>query len=156
MVDYNEEAVDNYLEHFGVKGMKWGVRKERDRVQTARQPRPKMSNYNKRKNMRRALRVGLGAGLVAVTVASLIHDNRQVRMREARYAARRMQYLREMDAFKQARKLRYSNIAGIHKGFEVTPSGVASRIGSGYVRPPKVRFRAGRGFVETLHSNVGR
>lgn len=65
-----ELTYDSYLEHYGVKGMKWGVRKKRNRSDTPKKPRSKMSPEKKKKILKGvAAGVAIG-GTVAVAYAT--------------------------------------------------------------------------------------
>ena len=56
-----KDAYDDYLAHYGVKGMKWGVRKDRKR--SSRQPR---TEEQKAKRKQVAKKVAIGVGSAAV------------------------------------------------------------------------------------------
>lgn len=57
----NEEV---YLEHFGVKGMKWGVRREKSETQSNTDQTPKKDNSSRNKKI--AAGVAVAAGAIAV------------------------------------------------------------------------------------------
>jgi hypothetical protein len=65
---------EDYIEHFGVKGMKWGVRKDRGRSGTARsgQKTPRFSAEQKVKAKKVA--IGLGVLTVAAGTAYLAYS----------------------------------------------------------------------------------
>lgn len=56
-----EDEVDEFLEHFGIKGMRWGVRKERS---SSNEPKPPLD--------KKALvkKVAIGVGVIAVAVGA--------------------------------------------------------------------------------------
>lgn len=67
MVD--DKAVDDFLEHFGVKGMKWGQRKSRNEAARSKRFSPKKLRPHSDSLKVAAIAVGgtaaVGAGLVA-------------------------------------------------------------------------------------------
>lgn len=67
---------EDYLEHFGVKGMKWGVRKQR-RGGTAEERRA----GNRRFARNLAIGVGVG-GASGLAIAALIKRHQNVKLRE--------------------------------------------------------------------------
>ena len=68
-------SIDDYLAHFGVKGMRWGVRKNRNSVQTTKssQTKPKMS-----RNKKVAIAASVGIGAAAVGLALKRHNKKTV------------------------------------------------------------------------------
>lgn len=56
----NSEFVDDFLEHFGVKGMKWGVRKSFDTAFGTKSAGRKPSSYKKKSSTKDVLTVATG------------------------------------------------------------------------------------------------
>jgi short subunit dehydrogenase-like uncharacterized protein len=77
----SDEEIDDFFAHYGVPGMKWGVRKAKNQLAVRDERRNKLSNktkkvidYNSNRYTRRARTVGWGleGGAAAATVASLV------------------------------------------------------------------------------------
>lgn len=74
-----EEVVDDFLEHFGVRGMKWGVKNIREQRKNAT---PEQRKAGRRK-FARNLAIGVGGG-VAVGLGAAFMINRSHSMKKLR------------------------------------------------------------------------
>ena len=68
-------STENYLAHFGVKGMRWGVRKSKTAVKTYKSKSSEQKASIKKKA---AIAATVGVGAVAVGVALKRHNKKTV------------------------------------------------------------------------------
>jgi hypothetical protein len=73
-----------YLEHFGVKGMRWGVRNKRPSGSSSpKSGEPDAAKAERRKEQAKKIAVGLGAaGIGVATAAMLVRHNKNKKMAE--------------------------------------------------------------------------
>ena len=105
---------DVYLEHFGVKGMRWGVRNQK-RGGTKEQRRAGNKKFV------RNLAIGVGVGAVGgVAVAAIINRNRNLKIRQINQSRASIQ--RSMKMF-QASQARYAStpMSSINKKTKLSP-----------------------------------
>ena len=77
-----EEDVDEFLEHFGVRGQKWGVRRaKRNAAREARGEKPTLTGFSPRKEL--AIGVGIAAGSVLVANALKRHGTKKAALAAA-------------------------------------------------------------------------
>lgn len=122
-----DEDVYAYLEHFGVKGQRWGVRKARA-APTGRKPAgksPAQADYDRKKRNDR-IATGLAIGAIGLLVANRIlvaqKGKNLTAMRKEQALLRRGS---ESNLFGAAKKVKMSTV---RQGFSVSSAGVASPI----------------------------
>lgn len=69
------DNIEYFLEHFGVRGMRWGVRKQKNSSPDSRETNP-----NRSRNIKRA---AVATGVGAVIIGGLVARNRRTSMRQA-------------------------------------------------------------------------
>jgi len=151
-----EEDVLTYLEHHGVKGQRWGVRRRRtaggeSKFQQRRRERGTLTGLTPKQEV--ILGGAIAAGTIFVARRMRAKNIQQMKVRDLENFRKRTDYIRQQELFKKARKVKYS---GIRKGFEVSSKGVAQPLGTiSRTRPSKVGFKVGaRGVAEALHGEV--
>lgn len=66
----------DYLEHFGVRGMRWGVRKQRETSGERSPPKKKLTSAQRE----RRFRIALGVASAAITIAGVVHKEHQLKV----------------------------------------------------------------------------
>ena len=118
---------DVYLEHFGVKGMHWGVRKEpkRSLSPTAKLQKKRQFHNRVRKVARVGAAVGL-AGISAVAVHSFIKHHQAIRMLQVSQLRTTRHNILAAQQYIDAHKV--VKTSTFRKAWQVSPSGVATPI----------------------------
>lgn len=137
------ETVEEFLEHHGTKGMRWGVRKETSLGSGSSKPSNKPSSKTITKSVskpinkkpkkglspeqkKKLLAVGVASGVGALFVAGYLMRNRGVKLQSAKATADLGRGIRE--AQRNLNNLGGVKVSTIRQGFAVGSGGVATPI----------------------------
>lgn len=123
-----DEDIYDYLEHYGVKGMRWGARKAppgRSSKQTNQRTAIEAEISRRKRNDRIA--TGLAVGAIGILVANqILSSNRKKKLKEISQQANRKNAAKAAQLFGAVKRTPMTQV--VRTGFAVGPSGAASPI----------------------------